>query len=135
MAIEISSKSVHGDFVTKVVEISGQNLLSCYQCGMCSAGCPMSSAMDLQPNQIMRLVQLGLQEEIVKSKTFWLCASCFNCAVCCPRGVDLCKVMEALKLIILRKNVYYLDPITIPSSTIAELPQIALVSSFRKLTP
>jgi len=133
-AIDISSRIIHSTFVNKVIELSGQNLLSCYQCGMCSGGCPMSFAMDLQPNQIMRLVQLGLEQEIAKSKTIWLCASCFNCAVCCPRGIDLCKVMEALRLLTLRKNINFVEPSKIPAEIITELPQIALVSSFRKHT-
>jgi heterodisulfide reductase subunit C len=133
-AIKISSQGIHSAFFNKVMELSGQNLLSCYQCGMCSGGCPMSFAMDLQPNQIMRLAQLGLEKEIAKSKTIWLCASCFNCAVCCPRGIDLCKVMEALRLLTLRKNINYVEPSKIPAEIITELPQIALVSSFRKHT-
>jgi len=52
MRVELSSKKLHSDFVTKVEEISGEELPSCYQCGKCSAGCPMSFAMDLAPNQM-----------------------------------------------------------------------------------
>jgi heterodisulfide reductase subunit C len=134
MRIKISAKSLRSDFVKKVEEISGETLPSCYQCGKCSAGCPMSFAMDLLPNQIIRLVQLGLEEDIAKSKTIWTCASCLTCAVRCPKGVDLSKIMEALRLITLRKNIDYVEPSQIQGETIAELPQIALVSSFRKFT-
>jgi len=134
MRIEISAKRLQSDFVKKVEEISGQTLPSCYQCGKCSAGCPMSFAMDLLPNQIIHLVRLGLEEDIAKSKTIWLCASCLTCSVRCPRGVDLSRIMEALRLITLRKNIDYVEPSRIAAETIAELPQIALVSSFRKLT-
>ena len=101
---------------------------------MCSAGCPIVFAMDLLPNQIIRLVQLGLQEDITKSKTIWLCASCLTCSVRCPRGLDLCKVMEALRLISLRKNSDYTKPAELSPDVLAKLPQIALVSSFRKHT-
>jgi len=94
----------------------------------------MSFAMDLLPNQVMRLVQLGLDEDIARCKTIWLCASCLNCTARCPRGVDLSRVMEALRLITLRKNINFVEPSMIPPKTIAELPQIALVSGFRKLT-
>ena len=94
----------------------------------------MSFAMDLLPNQIIRLVQLGLEEDIAKSKTIWTCASCLTCAVRCPKGVDLSKIMEALRLITLRKNIDYVEPSGMQRETIAELPQIALVSSFRKFT-
>jgi len=134
MRIEISAKRLQSDFVKKVEEISGQTLPSCYQCGKCSAGCPMSFAMELLPNQIIHLVRLGLEEDIAKSKTIWLCASCLTCSVRCPRGVDLSRIMEALRLITLRKNIDYVEPSRIAAETIAELPQIALVSSFRKLT-
>ena len=94
----------------------------------------MAFAMDITPNQVIRLLQLGLEEDIAKSKAIWLCASCLTCAVRCPRGVDLAKVMEALRLITLRKNIDYLQAAEIPPEAIVELPQIALVSSFRKLT-
>jgi heterodisulfide reductase subunit C len=134
MRVEISSQGVQSEFVKRVEEISGQNLLACYQCGKCSAGCPMCFAMDLLPNQIIRMAQLGLEEDIAKSKTIWVCASCITCSVRCPKGVDLARVMEALRLLTLRRNADYVELARIPAETIAELPQIALVSSFRKHT-
>ena len=134
MRVEISSKSLNSDFVKKVEEISGEHLPSCYQCGKCSAGCPMSFAMDLMPNQIIRLAQLGLEEDIANSKTIWLCASCLTCALRCPRGVDLAKIMEALRLLTLRENIDRIKISEIPKETIAALPQMALVGGFRKLT-
>jgi heterodisulfide reductase subunit C len=54
MKVELSSEKVKSDFVKKVEELSGQNILSCYQCGKCSAGCPSSYAMDLLPSQVIR---------------------------------------------------------------------------------
>jgi len=129
---EILSQGQGSDFVRKVKEISGEDILSCYQCGMCSAGCPLAFAMDLLPNQIIQLLQLGLEEDIAKARTIWLCASCLTCSVRCPRGLELAKVMEALRLISLRKNIDYVRLAEIPPEALAELPQIALVSSFRK---
>ena len=134
MRVEISSEKISGDFAKKVKEISREDILLCYQCGMCSAGCPISFAMDLLPNQIIQLVRLGLEEDIAKSKTIWLCASCLTCSVRCPRGLDLAKVMEALRLINLRKNIDYVKLAQTPHDALAELPQIVLVSSFRKHT-
>lgn len=134
MDVEISAKTIHSDFVKKVTEISGQNILTCYQCGMCSSGCPMAFAMDLPPNQIIRLAQLGLEDDIAKSNTIWLCASCITCTIRCPKGVDVAKVMEALRLTTLRKNIDYVNLTKIPSEIVGELPQLALVSSFRKHT-
>ena len=134
MRIQISSRTLRSDFVKKVAEISGQDLLACNQCGKCSAGCPMCFAMDLLPNQIIRLAQLGLEEDIAAANTVWLCASCLTCTVRCPRGVDLGRVMEAIRLVTLRKNIDYVGATNIPKETAGELPQIALVSGFRKHT-
>ena len=134
MRVQVSSRTLQSDFVKKVAEISGQDLLACNQCGKCSAGCPMCFAMDLLPNQIIRLAQLGLEEDIAASKTVWLCASCLTCTVRCPRGVDVGRVMEAIRLVTLRKNVDYVGASDIPKDKIGELPQIALVSGFRKHT-
>ena len=134
MRVEISPKRLRSEFVRRVEEISGQNLLSCNQCGKCSAGCPMAFAMGLLPNQVMRLAQLGLEEDVAHCKTIWLCASCLCCTVRCPRGVDLSRVMEALRLIALRRNVDYLELQKIPADDLAQFPQIALVSSSMKGT-
>jgi heterodisulfide reductase subunit C len=134
MRIELNLKKLRSDFVKKIEELSGQNLLSCYQCGKCSAGCPMVSAMDILPNQAIRLVQLGLQEDVLKSETIWLCASCVTCGARCPRGVDLSRIMEALRQLKLRKKHDGIDLSKIPRDTLADLPPIALVSCFRKNT-
>ncbi len=134
MRVEVSSEKIPGDFAEKVKEISREDILLCYQCGMCSAGCPIAFAMDILPNQIIQLVRLGLEEDIAKSRTIWLCASCLTCSVRCPRGLDLAKVMEALRLISLRKNIDYVKLAQTPHDALAELPQIVLVSSLRKHT-
>lgn len=134
MRVELSSKRLKSDFFQKVAEIGGQNIYACYQCGKCSAGCPMCFAMDILPNQVIRLAQMGLTEDIARSKTIWLCASCLTCDARCPKGVDLSKIMEAMRLLILRKNVDRVELSKMPADAIAEFPQIALVSSFRKLT-
>jgi heterodisulfide reductase subunit C len=68
------------------------------------------------------------------SNTFWKCASCHACTVKCPRGIDIAKVMEALRQQVLRRSKNYIEPSALPAETIEELPQIALVAGFRKLT-
>lgn len=133
MRIKISAEVVHNEFVKKVEELSGQNILSCYQCGECSAGCPIVSAMDLLPNQVIRLVQLG-QEEVLKSKTIWLCASCYTCFARCPKGVDLSKIMEALRTIILRKGEDFIELSKLSPELLAQGPQQLFVSTARKFT-
>jgi len=131
MRRRLSRDKLRSEFVQKVEEISGQNLLACYQCGKCSAGCPVVSEMDILPSQVIRLAQLGSDEDVLNSKTIWLCASCMTCMARCPKGVDLAKVMEALRLIRLRKNIDHVD---ISGIDAGKLPQIAVVSNLRKFT-
>ncbi|HCX89985.1 MAG: heterodisulfide reductase [Deltaproteobacteria bacterium CG12_big_fil_rev_8_21_14_0_65_43_10] len=104
------------------------------QCGMCSGGCPMIEYMDIPPRRIMILTHFGLKDKVISSKTAWICATCNACSVRCPRGVELTKVMEAIRQLTLRKNINYVEPSAISEETIADLPQIALVSCFRKHT-
>lgn len=133
MRIKIKGE-IRNEFVRKIEELSEQNLLGCYQCGKCSAGCPSAPFMDLLPNQVIGLAQLGRKEEVLNCKTIWLCASCFTCSVRCPKGIDLAQVMEAARQIVLRQNIDQIEPLKIPKEEVVELPQIALVSNFRKLT-
>ncbi|MHB8926451.1 MAG: 4Fe-4S dicluster domain-containing protein [Bacillota bacterium] len=94
-------------FAAQVGAEAGTNAFSCYQCGKCSAGCPLSYAMDYQPRQIMRLVQLGLKDEALKSSTIWLCASCATCTTRCPREVQIAAVMDTLRAMARREGYPY----------------------------
>jgi heterodisulfide reductase subunit C len=134
MSVTVSPKRLRREFIRKVKEISGQNLQSCYQCGMCSGVCPAAANMDISPRRIIELAKLGLEEEIADSKTVWTCASCLACTVNCPRGFDLSKVMEAIRLLSLRENVDYVSPNEVSPEDRRELPQIAMVSGLRKFT-
>lgn len=131
MRTQLSAETVRGPFVADVEEISGQSLLECNQCGRCSAGCPVVAAMDLLPSQIIRLAQLGL-EEVLESPTIWICASCLTCVTRCPKGVDLPRLMEALRQVALRRGVSKLDLRALPPELLRELPQVAVVGGFRK---
>ena len=59
MRVRISKDMTGSDFVKEVEELSGENLMACYQCGKCSAGCPIVADMDILPNQLLRLLQMG----------------------------------------------------------------------------
>lgn len=80
------------------------------------------------------MAQLGMEEALEEVKSYWMCASCHSCTVNCPRGLDIAKVMEALRLLTLRKNVNMFEPSSLDAETMRDLPQIAMVSCFRKLT-
>ena len=120
-----------GELVQEVEELCGENLFGCYQCGTCSAGCPFVEDMDLAPDDVIRYVILD-KKEVLNSKTIWLCASCYTCAERCPRDLNLTKIMEALRQIILRKNIDKTDLVKIPKDEIESIPQLAFVSLFRK---
>ena len=120
-----------GDLVKEVEELCGENLFGCYQCGTCSAGCPFIEDMDLSPDEVIRYVILDKQE-VLNSKTIWLCASCFTCAERCPRDINITKIMEALRQIILRRKIDRTNLAEISKDEKEAIPQIAFVSLFRK---
>ncbi|MBS3818626.1 4Fe-4S dicluster domain-containing protein [bacterium] len=132
MRINISRQKLKNPLVKKIQELSGQNLLACYQCGKCSAGCPSISQMDLLPNQVIRYAQLGFTDELINSKTIWVCASCMTCNVRCPKGINIAEIMEALRQILLRQRKEHVDLNKLSHEQLCELPPIALVSNFRK---
>ncbi|HEX9114970.1 MAG TPA: 4Fe-4S dicluster domain-containing protein [Anaerolineae bacterium] len=80
-----------------VQERSGVRVQDCYQCGKCTAGCPVASYMDLVPRQVMRGVQLGQRDLVLHSSAIWLCASCLTCSARCPMELDIAGVMESLR--------------------------------------
>lgn len=70
---------------------------ACYQCRKCSSGCPLTFAMDLLPDQVIRLALLGQEEQVIRSNTIWVCAACETCTTRCPNGIDIAGVMDWLK--------------------------------------
>jgi heterodisulfide reductase subunit C len=134
MRINLSRKQIRDSFVDKVQELSGQNLLACYQCGKCSAGCPAVSDMDILPNQIIRFAQLGLKDELLASKAIWICASCLTCNARCPKGINIAEVIEALRQILLRDREDHLKVENLTDKEKEDIPPIALICSMRKFT-
>jgi len=126
-------KPENASFKAKVVELSGENVDLCFQCGGCSSGCPMTGEMDLLPSKVIRFVQLG-EEEVLGSRTIWVCSTCFNCEVRCPRGIDIANLMEALRQLMLRKKYDRVSLDSLDPEELRELPQIAIISNLRKLT-
>jgi heterodisulfide reductase subunit C len=89
--------------------------------------------MDIHPHMVLRTIMFGLTD-VLESNTIWLCASCFMCAERCPRDIDMARVMESLRQIKLRENKDHTDISQIPIEDLEGVPQIALVSHFRKTT-
>ncbi len=93
------------DFSRKVSCRSGVNTSLCWQCKCCSNGCPFSDAMDYYPNQVMRMVQIGMKEEVLSASAIWICVGCNTCSVECPQSIDMASVMDALRQIAIEEGV------------------------------
>lgn len=120
-----------GDLAKEVEDLCGVNLYGCYQCGTCSAGCPFVDDMDLTPDEVIRYLILS-RDDVLNSKTIWLCSSCYTCAERCPRDINITKIMEALRQIILRRKIDQTKASKIPKKEREKIPQLAFVSLFRK---
>ncbi|MBI2843774.1 MAG: 4Fe-4S dicluster domain-containing protein [Armatimonadetes bacterium] len=103
--ILVHGAGVNPDFTSEVQDLSRERVAGCYQCGECTAGCPAAFAMDLTPNKVMRMVQLGCEGPVLSSSTIWLCAGCETCAARCPRELSVAKVMDACREIAMRKGI------------------------------
>ena len=134
MTLKMNAATQSLESIKKLNELSGENVKLCMQCATCSGMCPMTAEMDYGPRRVMHLAQFGLSDQLAASNTHWKCASCHACTVKCPRGIDIAKVMEALRQQTLRTGQNKIEPSQMPAETIAGLPQIAMVAGFRKLT-
>ena len=76
---------------------TGRNPARCYQCGKCSAGCPMASETALRPHDVMRLVVQDRREELLASESIWLCLTCETCVARCPNECDPARTIDALR--------------------------------------
>lgn len=84
---------------------SGQDLSLCFQCKVCTSGCPLAGVMDLAPHAVVRALQLGREERLLAANSFWICACCQACTARCPQGIDLARVMDALRMAARRRRV------------------------------
>lgn len=77
---------------------------ACYQCRKCSSGCPLTFAMDLLPDQVIRLCLLGQEDQVLGCSTIWVCSACETCTTRCPNDIDIAGVMDWLKEEALRRG-------------------------------
>ena len=84
-------------FGREIEERSGQNIKLCYQCLKCFVGCPVARYMDIKPNSVIRMIQYGMRDQVLKSHAIWLCVSCMTCGARCPNEIDMSAIMDTLR--------------------------------------
>jgi len=106
----INTKDLDPNFKYEVArEMGNNNLARCFACGTCTAGCPVRIIdSKYNPRKIIRMVLLGMRDEVLKSDFIWLCSTCYTCYDRCPQDVMLTSVMMALRNIAVREG--YVHP-------------------------
>lgn len=113
--------------------ISGVNPRKCMRCGKCTASCPAYDEMEYHPHQFVSMVENGRIDELIASRGIYTCLSCFTCVERCPRSVEPAKLIEAVRLVVIRRQEEnHLTPQQVPARLDDELPQQALTAAFRK---
>ena len=121
------------DLRDEVQRISGVNPRKCMRCGKCSATCPSYDEMEYHPHQFVYMVETGNIEPLLKSDSLYKCLTCFACVDRCPREVEPAKLVEALRLVMERRQGGdHMTPDMIPELLDDDLPQQAIVSAMRK---
>jgi len=90
-------------FYTRVREQSDQPMELCYQCQKCAAGCKMAEQGEYTPNQIIKMVQMGMNDKVLHSSSIWLCSSCEICGARCPNEIKTAEIIDVLKEIAVDK--------------------------------
>ena len=121
------------NMIETITRISGVNPRKCMKCGKCSAACPAYDEMEYHPHQFVSMVENGRIDELMASKGIYTCLSCFACVERCPRNVEPAKLIEAVRLAVVRQQgMNHLAPETIAQMDDEQLPQQAITSAFRK---
>ena len=117
----------------QILRMSGVNPLKCMRCGKCSGTCPSYDEMEYHPHQFVYMVETGELDALMNSKSIYKCLSCFACVDRCPRGVEPAKLIEAVRLTVIReKGKNHMTPDDIPQLVDDDLPQQAIVRAMRK---
>jgi len=89
----------------EVIDRSGQNIFSCYQCRRCAAGCPVGAETGMTPDRLIRLVIMGDRDGALQNELVWHCVSCYTCGTRCPNQIQTARVVDTLKKMAKEKHV------------------------------
>jgi quinone-modifying oxidoreductase subunit QmoC len=86
------------DFLKEVEERveEGDWVKMCMQCGVCAGSCPFGPHWEHSPQKIFMMIRAGKREEVLTSDSMWMCTSCYNCVVRCPRKLPITTIMHGL---------------------------------------
>ena len=116
----------------QILRMSGVNPLKCMRCGKCSGTCPSYDEMEYHPHQFVYMVETGELDALMNSKSIYKCLSCFACVDRCPRGVEPAKLIEAVRLTVIReKGKNHMTPDDIPQLVDDDLRKEGFVSAMR----
>jgi len=93
----------HETLAHRLERITGSPVLACYQCGKCSAGCPMAAETQLRPHDVMRLAATDRLDDLLANESIWLCLTCETCSSRCPNRCDPARVIDALRELALER--------------------------------
>lgn len=127
---------MHGtdqELAESIRRISGVNTRKCMKCGKCSGACPAFDEMDIHPHKFVSMVEKGDIEALMASKSLWNCLSCFACVERCPRSVEPARLIEAVRVAVIRQQgASHMKPDAVPGLLNDKLPQQAITSALRK---
>ena len=86
------------DFLREVEDNveEGEWVKMCMQCGVCSGSCPLGPFWDHPPQELFMMIRAGKRDEVLQSSSMWMCTSCYNCIVRCPRELPITHIMHGL---------------------------------------
>ena len=117
----------------QILRMSGAEVRKCMRCGKCSATCPSYDEMEYHPHQFVNMVNDGNIEKLMESESIYKCLTCFACVERCPRGVEPAKVVEAVRLEVIRQQGRnYLKSDDIPALLDEDTPGQLLMTAMRK---
>jgi quinone-modifying oxidoreductase subunit QmoC len=68
----------------------------CMQCGVCAGSCPFGAHWEHSPQKLFMMIRAGKRDEVLHSDAMWMCTSCYNCVVRCPRQLPITHIMHGL---------------------------------------